>query len=113
MNPRAGRNRGRTPLGFLHNELKPDADVLQVTGIGDGLPVLIYSLDTGVLEAKAYHLPEKGLHQAGVAPLKDLSANGLNALQGCVRIAAYIGLEEFESGGENIFYVLKFANDSS
>ena len=95
------------PLGFLLNQGEPDPDIGEVSRVGDGLPVLIHTAHAGVLEAKAHSFPQKGFHQPGVVALEDLAANGLDALQGGMRIALDIGFQQAEGGGEKAFNLLK------
>ena len=98
-----GGKKGGTPFRLLHDQAEPGSDIVEMSRVGDGLPVLINAHDIGILEAETYRLKEKCLHQAGVAPFKDLAADDLDALQGGVGIFAYIGLEELEGGDEKLF----------
>ena len=106
IDDQGGKESG-TPLGLLHDQVKPDPDIGQMGRIGNGLPVFIYTHHIGILKAEPNRLPEKGLHQARIAPFKDFAANNLDTLQRGMRIFANIGLEQLKGGDKKLLNLLK------
>ena len=80
VDDQGGKESG-TPLWLLHDQVEPDTDIGQMGRVGYRLPVLVHAAHVCVLKTEADRLPQKGLHQPAVAPVKNLGAKDLDALQ--------------------------------
>ncbi len=76
-----GGKEGGAPFGLMHDQAEPYPDIAQMGRVNYGLPVSGHSNNIGMLKTKASGLPQEGLNEPAVAPVKDLGSRDLDALQ--------------------------------